>query len=142
MLLVDTNIWLAAADERSRDHDRCASLLGQHRGELAATVPVIAESAWLLLDRGGPDAQRRFLAMIPGGELTRLDLQAGDWDRVVELVTTYADLRPDVIDASTIAVAELLDLTTIATLDHRDFATVRPAHCDAFDLVPAGGGSR
>jgi predicted nucleic acid-binding protein len=39
-------------------------------------------------------------------------------------------------DASIIAIAERLDLTTIATLNHRDFAVVRPAHCDGFELIP------
>jgi uncharacterized protein len=45
-------------------------------------------------------------------------------------------LSLDLIDAATIAVAERLGLTTIATLDHRDFRTVRPAHVDAFNLIP------
>ncbi len=34
------------------------------------------------------------------------------------------------------ALAERLDVTTIATLDHRDFRVVRPAHTDAFELIP------
>ncbi|MGF1665221.1 MAG: hypothetical protein ACFCVC_03000 [Acidimicrobiia bacterium] len=52
------------------------------------------------------------------------------------MVITYADLNLDVVDAATVAVAEGLELTTIATLDHRDFRTVRPAHIDAFHLIP------
>lgn len=50
--------------------------------------------------------------------------------------STSADLPLDLIDASLVAVAERLGLTTIATLDHRDFRVVRPTHCDAFELVP------
>jgi len=99
-------------------------------------VPVIAETAWLLLDRGGPDLQAGFLATVTTGRLEVLDLTADDWVRVLELVRTYADLTLDVIDASTVAVAERLGLTTIATLDHRDFRVVRPTHCEAFQLVP------
>ena len=53
-----------------------------------------------------------------------------------ELVTAYADASLDIIDASTIAAAERLNQTTIATLDERDFRIVRPAHTDAFDLLP------
>ena len=45
----------------------------------------------------------------------------------------------DIIDASTIAIAERLDQTVIATLDERDFRIVRPAHIDAFDLLPGPG---
>lgn len=45
--------------------------------------------------------------------------------------------RLGLVDASTVAIAERLDVTTMATLDHRDFPVIRPAHCDVFDLVPA-----
>lgn len=136
LLLVDTNIWLAAGDRSARQHAECAGVLRQHFGELASTVPVIAETAWLLLDRVGAEAQRRYLDMIAAGEVEAVDLVRIDWQRIAELVGVYADLRLDVVDASTIAVAERLDQTTIATLDHRDFRTVRPAHVSAFDLVP------
>lgn len=136
MLLVDTNVWLAAGDRRSVRHDDCTRLIADHDGDLAATAPVIAETGWLLLDRGGPSAQAGFVEMITAGRLEVVDLEPADWSRVHELVAAYADLPLDLIDASLVAVAERLDLTTNATLDHRDFRVVRPAHCDAFELVP------
>lgn len=102
-------------------------------------VPVVAETAWLPLDRGGTEHQRRFLTLVTSGRLQPVELTAADWRHVLELVDTYADLRPDAIDGATIAHAEPLGLTTVATLDHRDFATVRPAHCDALTLLPGGG---
>lgn len=40
------------------------------------------------------------------------------------------------VDASVVAVAERLGITTIATLIHRGFAVVRPAHTTAFELLP------
>lgn len=136
MLLVDTNVWLAAGDRRSTRHADCSRLLAEHGGGLAAPVPVIAETAWLLLDREGSDAQAGFVAMVTTGRLEPIDLTAGDWGRVVELLGSYADLALDIVDASMIAIAERLGQTTIATLDHRDFRVVRPSHCDAFELVP------
>ncbi len=39
-------------------------------------------------------------------------------------------------DASVIALAERHSGTQIATLDHRHFTVVRPAHCAAFTLLP------
>jgi uncharacterized protein len=36
-----------------------------------------------------------------------------------------------------IAIAERLQLTEIATLDHRHFTVVRPHHTAAFVLLPA-----
>jgi predicted nucleic acid-binding protein len=53
-----------------------------------------------------------------------------------ELAEQYASLRLDLIDASIVAVAERLGLTTLATLNRRDFTVVRPRHADAFELLP------
>ena len=136
MLLVDTNVWLAANDQSSSLHGICARLLVNHRTELASTVPVIAETAWLLLDRLGPEAQVRFLTMVNAGDVEVIDLTLDDWQRVTELCRTYQSLRLDVIDASTIATAERLGQRVVATLDHRDFRVVRPNHCDALTLIP------
>jgi len=71
------------------------------------------------------------------GHVSVIDLAPKDWERVSELVATYADMSLDVIDASTIAAAERLNQSTIATLDHRDFRIVRPSHITAFELIPA-----
>ena len=136
MLLVDTNVWLAAADRRSQQHSACLALVNEHRGELASTAPVIAETGWLLLDRDGPNAQQQFIGSILTGDIDVIDLTAADWVRVHELIATYADASLDIIDASTIATAERLNQTQIATLDERDFRIVRPNHTDAFELLP------
>jgi len=135
-VLVDTNIWLAAADRRSDRHAQCAALLRSRRGELAAPVPVIAEASWLILDRLGTAAQASYLRLITSGQLTPVDLTAADWQRCLDLAEQYASLRLDLIDASLIAVAERLKLTTLATLNHRDFTVVRPRHAAAFELLP------
>ena len=84
MLLVDTNIWLAAADRRS-DHQACTALLRDRRGDLAAPVPVIAETSWLILDRLGPAAHHDFLRLVVTGRLDAVDLDAGAWQRCAEL---------------------------------------------------------
>jgi predicted nucleic acid-binding protein len=52
------------------------------------------------------------------------------------LAEQYASLRLDLIDPSLVAVAERLGLTTLATLNHRDFTVVRPRHAEAFELLP------
>jgi predicted nucleic acid-binding protein len=103
---------------------------------LASTAAVIAETGWLLLDRDGPNAQREFIGSILTGDITVIDLTAADWTRVHELIAIYADVSLDIIDASTIAAAERLNQTTIATLDERDFRIVRPTHTDTFELLP------
>ena len=130
MLLADTNIWLAAADRRSDRHRDCAGLVREYRGELAAPVPVIAEASWLILDRLGAPAQAAFLRLVTSGQLAVVDLTAADWQRCAELAEQYASLRLDLIDASLVAVAERLNLITLATLNHPGLRRgPAPSHC-------------
>jgi predicted nucleic acid-binding protein len=134
VLLVDTNLWLIAADRRSDRHDEIVTLLeGQ---DWASPTPVITETAWMILDRLGPVPQARFLRLVTTGQLDPVELTLPDWQRCLELCERYADLRLDLADASLVAVAERFGLTTIATLNRRDFTVVRPAHAEAFELVP------
>jgi len=69
VLLVDTNVWLAAADRRSDRHSDFVALLSALIGELASPVPVIAETSWLILDRLGPAAHQQFLGLVQAGHL-------------------------------------------------------------------------
>ncbi|MFV0256965.1 MAG: type II toxin-antitoxin system VapC family toxin [Acidimicrobiales bacterium] len=120
MLLVDTNVWLAAVDRRSPAHPRCSRLLRDRRDELGATSLVVAETAWFLLDRFGAKAQQQFVSTIVRLSLAVVDPVVDDWARILELISTYADLNLDVVDASTVAVAERLGLVEVATMDERD----------------------
>lgn len=52
------------------------------------------------------------------------------------LVRQYADLRLGGTDASVIASAERLGVASIATVDRRHFAVVRPKHVDSLNLLP------
>lgn len=134
MLLVDTNVWLAAADRRSVRHRESVALLAAHAGKLASPVPVIAETSWPRSAR--PAAHHQFLGPVGAGHLNAVDLTNDDWARSINICHEYQDLRLDLMVACIIAIAERLGVTTIATMNHRDFAVVRPAHRDAFDLVP------
>ena len=55
---------------------------------------------------------------------------------MAELVETYLDLPLGVVDAAVVAVAERLNLTEVATIDHRHFTVVRPRHVQSFTLLP------
>lgn len=58
---------------------------------------------------------------------------------MAELAKRYADLGLGLggTDASLVALAERLGLTTLATFDRRHFTVVRPAHTPSFTLLPA-----
>lgn len=92
--------------------------------------------AWLIESRVGPAAEAAFLRAVNLGEIERVDLTDGDWDRVVELLETYGDMSLGTVDASVVAVAERLGVSIIATLHQRDFRVVCPRHVNAFELLP------
>ena len=135
-ILVDTGVWVAAADTDEPRHQACAELLHRHRGDLVVPAPVVAETAWLIEARLGPTAEARFLRLVTTRQVRVVDLTVADYERCVALIDTYADLGLGLVDASVVTVAENLAVTTVATLNHRDFRVVRPRHVDAFTLVP------
>lgn len=135
MLLVDTNILVAAADTSTPEHESCVEVLGGD-DDLIVPAPVVVETAWMIESRLGPEAEATFVNSVAAGELRVIDLTEDDWSRCRDLIAQYADLRLGLVDASVVVVAERFRQETIATLNRRDFAVVRPAHCDAFTLIP------
>ena len=86
--------------------------------------------------RGTIGATDGLLASVLDGTVVVIDLQDREYRRMRELLARYADLGLSFVDASIVAVAERLEETTIATLDHRHFSVVKPLHCERFTLVP------
>ena len=97
---------------------------------------VITEVAYLLETRLGWEAEVRFLGDLASGAFALEPVRATDLVRVAELVARYRDLGLGTVDGSVVAAAERLGITRIATLDRRHFGAVRPAHAEAFELVP------
>jgi len=135
-VLVDTGVFVSAADTDEPRHAACAQLLRAHRGELVVAAPVVPETAWLIESRLGPAAEVRFLRLVTSGELHVVDLTLIAYQRCIDLIEAYADMGLGLVDASLVATAETRGITTIATLNTRDFHVVRPAHTDAFTLLP------
>ena len=135
-VVVDTGVVLAAADADDAWHGRAAEVLqARDAPQLLLPAPVAVEAAWLIGSRLGPATEAAFVASIAAGEFTLVDLTATDWARCGELIARYADLDLGLVDASVVAVAERLSITTLASIDRRDLLVVRPAHCDAFELI-------
>ena len=99
-------------------------------------VLVVTEVAYLLASLLGVEAEVRFLGDFAAGNLISEPVTGDDWIRIAELVARYRDLPLGTVDASVVAAAERLHVTQVATLDHRHFTVVRPAHAPAFELLP------
>lgn len=136
MIILDTGVLLAAADADDH-HDAAVEFIETNSSNRLVLISTVAtETAWMIEDRLDPATEAAFVASIGAEDFTFTELTTNDWQRSAELIATYADLGLGLVDASVVAVAERLNITTVATLNHRDFRIVRPAHCEAFELVP------
>lgn len=97
---------------------------------------VITEVTYLIATRLGAGPEVHFLGDIAAGDFLIEPVAAADWVRIAELVHRYQDLPLGTVDASVVAAAERRNIREIATIDRRHFSVVRPAHCQAFDLLP------
>ena len=111
-------------------------MLESHPGPLLVPVLCVAEVAHLAASRLGHRIELGFLEDLIAGALFIEQLTPADLARAAELVATYRDLPLGTVDASVVAAAERLGATEIATLDRRHFGVVRPAHIEAFALLP------
>ena len=135
-LLVDAGPLYAYIDADDAHHDECLALLTSHPGPLAVPVLVIAEVAHLVGTRLGAEPEVRFVGDLASRAFVTVPVEEDDWLRIAELVSQYRDLPLGTVDASIIAAAERLGVAMIATTDRRHFSVVRPAHIDAFELLP------
>jgi uncharacterized protein len=90
----------------------------------------------MLERRRGTYAELAFLSDVRAGRYTLIESLSADLERIAELVAKYDDLPLGTVDASVIALAERLNITTVVTIDRRDFGIVRPVHVAALTLLP------
>jgi uncharacterized protein len=136
MILCDTGPLVAAFNAADRDHARCTVFLRQNWSRLVVPSLAVTEICHLLADpqrRGRTGLAAEFCAAVAADELRVIEATPHDYRRMAELLTTYASLRLQVVDACIVALAERLDLREVATLDRRDLLVVAPRH------LPRGG---
>jgi predicted nucleic acid-binding protein len=135
-LVLDAGPVLAALDAADQDHRRCAELLEASGEDLVLPTLVLAELDYWCHERLSGDVWLTFLDDVLAGAYRVEAPTQGDLERCHELQLQYADLHLGVVDASVLALTERLGESKLATLDHRHFGTVRPAHVEAIQLLP------
>lgn len=135
-LIFDTGPLLAALDAADPDHSACAALVTATTEDRVVPSLVLAELDYWCLRRLTADAWLTFLDDVLVGAYRVEGLTAADLRRCRELQTRYRDLALGVVDASVVTLAERLGEAKVATLDHRHFRAVRPAHVEALRLLP------
>lgn len=136
-LVLDTSVLLAALDAADPDHRPCADLVAGASEDLIVPSLVLGELDYWCHERLSPEVWLAFLEDLLAGAYTVMDPTHEDLRRCHGLQSTYADQRLGVVDASVMALAERLEEPKVATLDHRHFATVRPRHAEALELLPS-----
>lgn len=125
MVIADSGFWLALANRRDDYHERAQLALTKLNEPLITTWCVVTETCYLLLDRMGNQAQRKFIDSLSIGAFEIFDLQPSHGGRISELMEKYADLPMDLADASLVILAEHLGHGRILSTDQRDFNTYR-----------------
>ena len=139
MIVVDTNVLYALADRRDRHHAGCTEWFRRNDDVLLVPPTVLAEACYLIDRYLGPAAEASFLDSVGIGAdyaFQLVGLTDSDLRRMADLVRRYADRQLGGTDASVIAVCERLAIVTVATVNLRDFANVRPRHVAALATVP------
>jgi predicted nucleic acid-binding protein len=132
--ILDTSVVFAAADDDDRNHAACVSVL--RRADLHLIIPtlVVAEAAYLIGRHLGARAEVAFLR-----SLQDLDVVAplgSEWARIAEICEKYVDFPLGATDSSVVSLAERLNTDVVLTLDRRHFGAIKPAHVEAFRLLP------
>jgi uncharacterized protein len=136
-VIADTGFIVAVAISTDQYHAACAALLRQ-QDVIYVPQTTLAEVLYLIGRSGGNAGVEWFLRglSIPHTKYQLVALERDDIQRTAEILHQYADARLDAVDATVIAIAERLNITTVLTLDKRDFGIVRPRHTTALTLLP------
>jgi len=134
-LILDTGPLVALLDATDPDHGRCAELIRDSNEHRMVPACVLVEVEYML--RPWPKAFEALLAEFDAGSMELLELPKQWLLRAGELLDRYRNLSLGLVDASVLAATEMLEETKLATLDHRHFLAVKPAHCEALQLLPA-----
>jgi predicted nucleic acid-binding protein len=136
VIICDTGPLVALLNKADDHHAACTGLFSTYPGRLVVPGPILTEVCYMAESRLGSETEAKFLDSLAAGEFELEPVVSVDLLRMAGLVRTYADFPLGAADASVVAIAERLNASRVATLDHRHFRAVSPAHCQAFELLP------
>lgn len=134
--LLDTGFFYSTLNHKEKSHRETVEILSSIYEEIILPVPAITETAYLILRDLGVASLATFLEDLPEMNLIFETPTAEDYKRAAEVLRKYNDANIDFVDAIIVAIAERLNIRKILTVDRRHFGVFRPAHCEAFELLP------
>jgi hypothetical protein len=134
--ILDSGFLYATIDKGDVNHSRVVKVLTMLTDDILLPVTILVETNYLIHSRLGHSAMRRFVQQLEKSPLQFVSVTNGDIVRISELLSEYADLDLDFVDASIVSIAERLQIQRILTVDQRDFRIIRPKHCLYFNILP------
>lgn len=135
MIIIDTGSLVALFDKNDNCHDLCHDILRTTKMSLITTIPVLTEAFYLLSFSW--HIQDDLWKFITDDNLGIYNLDRNLLKICRELMNKYQDLPMDFADASLVVVAERENISTVFTLDHKDFKVYRTKHGKGFKLLPS-----
>ncbi|MBW8060691.1 MAG: PIN domain-containing protein [Solirubrobacterales bacterium] len=114
-LIFDTAVLVGAFDRGDDEHASCSALVEGARERRVIPSPVLVEVDHLLGEFAGEQAFVAVLDQVRCGAFVVEDLIARDYERVGELLRTYADLKVGFVDCAVLAQVERLGEPKLAT---------------------------
>lgn len=135
MIAIDTGPIVALFDKDDKYHRTCIEILKGIKEPLVTTWPVLTEAFYLL--NFSWRVQDDLWEFIHRGGIRIEALDRNIYTRCRDLMKKYHDLPIDLADATLVAISEEIDISTVFTLDHKDFSIFKPKHIKRFTLLPA-----
>jgi hypothetical protein len=135
-LILDTGPIVALLDAADPEHARCVAMVDQVREDLVVPAPVLVEVDYWLRKLYGPAPWQTFVEDVANGAYRLYHLDEDGLVRAAEIEHTYESLGLGLVDVAVMVTCERLGETKVATLDRRDFAVIRPSHCESLTLLP------
>ena len=135
-VIADSNILYALYNARDDYHREAIAFVSQNNETLLVPNVTLPEVCFLLTRDIGYFGLQRFLGYFTRLNAQLVSIELDDLNRVREIAIAYADAEFDIVDCCTMAIAERLNVTRIATFDRRDFSVFRPRHCEYLELLP------
>ncbi len=134
-VLIDTGPIVAILSKADQHHQRCVAELESLRPPLFTCWPVVTEAQWLL--RRDQAAVSGLFRAFGSGLLALLTMDETAMPWLEDFLRRYRKLEPDLADATLVHLAEREGITTVFTLDQRDFSVYRYAKTRRLNIIPA-----
>ncbi len=132
--LVDTGPLVALLNKSQPTHQLCKETFAELSTPLLTCWPVLTEAAYLL--RKFPVQVRSLVAATDQGFLQILPLNSGDAAGINIILAKYSDQGFQLADACWMYLAERENISTVFTLDEKDFSVYRLPNGDSLQLLP------